>query len=155
MAMSQPEEDRPVLDAVERSGGSFRMYKAEQGKIVRRSTFIAWGVLAAWFGLWLAEQLRGYSGATFLNLVLSKGIPMAAFVGVLALSWWFTYVHRGFSDFLIATEGEMKKVSWSNRREVLGATRVVILMTVVLALMLFFVDLAFINFFRLIGVLKG
>ena len=32
-------------------------------------------------------------------------------------------------DFMIATEGEMKKVNWSTRREILGSTWVVIAVT--------------------------
>ena len=58
------------------------------------------------------------------------------------------------ADFMIATEGEMKKVSWSSRREVVGGTKVVIATTFILALMLWAVDLAFGFFFMEIGVLQ-
>ena len=60
----------------------------------------------------------------------------------------------GCSDFMIATEGEMKKVNWSTRREIIGSTKVVILFTVLLALLLFVVDLSFQALFSWIGVLK-
>jgi preprotein translocase subunit SecE len=63
-------------------------------------------------------------------------------------------VNRKSSDFMIATEGEMKKVSWSSRREVIGSTKVVILFTIALACFLFVVDLAFQTLFSAIGVLK-
>ena len=55
---------------------------------------------------------------------------------------------------MIATQTEMKKVSWSSKREVIGATKVVILFTILLAALLFCVDLVFQFFFRGIGVLK-
>jgi preprotein translocase subunit SecE len=55
---------------------------------------------------------------------------------------------------MIATEGEMKKVSWSTKNEIIGSTKVVIMFTVLLALVLFVVDLAFQTMFSSIGVLK-
>ncbi|MCD6378651.1 MAG: preprotein translocase subunit SecE [Planctomycetes bacterium] len=58
------------------------------------------------------------------------------------------------ADFLIATEGEMKKVSWSSKKELIGATKVVIITTFLLAAMLGAVDLAFAFFFKEIGVLQ-
>jgi preprotein translocase SecE subunit len=64
------------------------------------------------------------------------------------------FVGRKSSDFMIATEGEMKKVSWSRKREVIGSTKVVIMFTLLLALLLFFVDLVFQYIFSEVGVLK-
>ena len=55
---------------------------------------------------------------------------------------------------MIATEGEMKKVSWSTRQEIIGSTKVVIFTTIFLAMLLFLVDLCFMKFFQFIGVLK-
>ncbi|MFQ6049008.1 MAG: preprotein translocase subunit SecE [Phycisphaerae bacterium] len=55
---------------------------------------------------------------------------------------------------MIATEGEMKKVSWSTRREVIGSTKVVIAVVIMLAVMLFVVDTVFAVFFNFIDVLK-
>jgi preprotein translocase SecE subunit len=45
-------------------------------------------------------------------------------------------------------------VSWSTKNEVVGSTKVVILFTLLLAALLFVVDLAFQGFFSMIGVLK-
>ena len=56
---------------------------------------------------------------------------------------------------MIATEGEMKKVNWSTRREILGSTKVVIVSVIILSMILFLVDVAFMGFFILIGVLKS
>ncbi|MCH7993750.1 MAG: preprotein translocase subunit SecE [Planctomycetes bacterium] len=56
---------------------------------------------------------------------------------------------------MIATEGEMKKVSWSSKEEVIGSTKVVIMFTFMLALFLFVVDMVFQQVFKWIGVLKG
>ncbi len=46
-----------------------------------------------------------------------------------------------FADFLIATESEMKKVSWSSRQELLGSTAVVIATVVILAVIIWLADM--------------
>ena len=56
-------------------------------------------------------------------------------------------------DFLIATEGEMKKVNWSTRREILGSTWVVIGLTFVVALIIGVLDLTYSSFFSWVNVL--
>ena len=70
------------------------------------------------------------------------------------LVWWLVGRHRKANDFLVATEGEMKKVNWTSRKEVIGSTKVVIASVILLAVLLFLVDWFFIWFFRLIDVLK-
>ena len=62
--------------------------------------------------------------------------------------------NRGTVEFLIATEGEMKKVNWSTRKEVIGATKVVIVTVLALGFLLFFVNLFFLFLFETIGVLR-
>lgn len=57
-------------------------------------------------------------------------------------------------EFLIATDGEMKKVNWSTRREILGSTWVVIAASFLVAAVLYFVDYAFQTFFHAINVLQ-
>jgi len=59
------------------------------------------------------------------------------------------------ADFMIATEAEMRKVNWPTKREISGSTVVVILGTMLLASMLFVVDIAFAWLFQLVGVLEG
>ena len=58
------------------------------------------------------------------------------------------------ADFMIATEGEMKKVSWSSRKEIMSSTLVVIITVFIMSLLLMFVDLGFSWLFYKIGVLK-
>lgn len=52
--------------------------------------------------------------------------------------WWLST-----KDFFRETNGEMKKVTWPNRNEVVGTTTVVIIATIVFALFLWGCDLAF------------
>ena len=70
------------------------------------------------------------------------------------LTYWLVGVSPRTVEFLIATDGEMKKVNWSSRRDVMGSTWVVILWSVLIAGGLFTVDLAFAKLFQLIGVLQ-
>lgn len=135
-------------------GGLLRQYKPEQGKWTRMGTFVGLMSLVAWGGYFLYERLEIFSGDEPWRLVVSRGIPLAVVVLFGVLAWWVSYSHRSSSDFMIATEGEMKKVNWSTRREIIGSTKVVILFTVLLAALLFAVDLSFQTLFSWIGVLK-
>lgn len=76
------------------------------------------------------------------------------FVGAIVI-YWLVGVRHGTVDFLVATDGEMKKVNWSTRKEIIGSTQVVIVAAILIASILFIIDLAFSNFFKLIGVLEG
>jgi preprotein translocase SecE subunit len=84
----------------------------------------------------------------------------AAGVGLLLLLssiliYYYVAVRPGSAEFLIATDGEMKKVNWSTRRDVMNSTLVVILWAFLLAGGLFIVDGIFATLFELIGVLQA
>lgn len=66
---------------------------------------------------------------------------------------YFVAIKKGSVDFLIATDGEMRKVNWSTRKDVLNSTWVVIGASALLGLFLFGFDSVFASFFDLIGVL--
>ena len=86
---------------------------------------------------------------------LQYGIPALMVVALGLALFWVTGVNRGTCDFFIATEGEMKKVSWSDRNELVGSTKVVIAFTLLLGFLLAVVDMVFIEFFRFINVLRS
>jgi len=71
------------------------------------------------------------------------------------LLYYFVAANKSSAEFLIATDGEMRKVNWSSRKDVLGSTWVVIGASVLLAICLLVVDVAFATFFRSINVLDG
>jgi preprotein translocase SecE subunit len=56
---------------------------------------------------------------------------------------------------MIATEGEMRKVNWSTKREIVGSTILVILLTLFIAIFCQIADLGFSAFFRWFGVLDS
>lgn len=141
---------------------SFGMYKQGQGYWTRLMTFIGGSVMFAWGGAWLAAQVSKINFAknpdgSYVTMdpkyweLLLGGLTL--FIGV-TLCYWLAYVRHGSSEFLIATEGEMKKVNWSSRREIIGSTWVVVGISVLLALCLFIVDLGFSRFFQWIDILE-
>ena len=82
-----------------------------------------------------------------------SGLP-AAFAAV--LGWMvFRIVHfPPFAEFLIATEAEMNKVSWTSKDDLIRATTVVLTTVVLMAVFLFLVDTLWTFILRLIGVLQ-
>ncbi|MBX3364663.1 MAG: preprotein translocase subunit SecE [Phycisphaeraceae bacterium] len=70
------------------------------------------------------------------------------------LIFWFVGVNKRSSEFLIATDGEMKKVNWSTRKEVIGSTWVVIIACLLMASVLFVYDTVLSSFFKFVGVLE-
>lgn len=124
------------------------IYKRSQGKYTRLITVVGVLVLGAWGSWRLAQTLRGYG----VGVYLSFGIPVAVLLALGFLMFWVVNRPRS-ADFLIATEGEMKKVSWSSRQEVIGSTKVVIVTTFILAAILFLVDYIFAAMFRTLGVM--
>jgi preprotein translocase SecE subunit len=133
---------------------AFAMYKPDQGYWTRMSTAIAAGVLVASAAAWAWGQLSVIN-TPFAVQYLQGGVAMVILAVGLAFVYWLCYVKPKSSEFLIATEGEMKKVNWSSRREILGSTWVVITVALVIAVMIFVVDWGFSTFFRAIDVLKS
>jgi preprotein translocase subunit SecE len=121
------------------------IYKRNQGQYTRGVTFLAVVGIALAGAYNLSLQLAGMS--PFVQF----GVPVlvAALIGVAV--FWFVNRPRS-ADFLIATEGEMKKVSWSSRKEIFGSTKVVIVTAFIMAAILFGADQVFINLFRVLNV---
>lgn len=151
------------------AGGNnvFTIYKQSQGKWTRMCTMIGCGLIVLLGGHWLfLHPLSGLSyrlgdmfGAESLKtpgmdtLISAIGATIFVLLG-LYISFRVSYVKPSTGDFFIATEGEMKKVSWSSRQEIIGSTQVVIVTLIFLSVLLFVVDLAFMVLFSEMGVLK-
>jgi preprotein translocase SecE subunit len=86
------------------------------------------------------------------NLLKGLGAAVVLLIGA-GLAYYFSAVHKRFVEFLIATDGEMKKVNWSTARDIRMSTAVVIFAAVTLAGSLFVVDMTFQWFFTSIHVL--
>lgn len=152
--MSDREEPRSA-PAVSTSSGEgampFTLYKPGQGPYVRWCSAIGGGLAAVGAAAFIYDQMTALSDQWDLWKLI---VPAASLVAAAYLIFWLVGQKKPVVDFMIATEGEMKKVNWSSRREVLGATRVVIFTVFALGFLLAAVDLGFILLFEAIKVLK-
>jgi preprotein translocase subunit SecE len=145
------------------------IYKRSQGRRARQLTAAGLAVLALWglhvlraqlaaSGLegtravqWLAGVIRVQAGV--LADVMALGVPfLLAAAGAWAIFRLLN--HPRFADFLIATEAEMAKVSWSTKAELIRATMVVLTSMFLLSLFLYVVDWVWLHIMELIGVLR-
>ena len=89
---------------------ALQIHKKGQGYWTRMMTAIAAGLLVVMGGVWLSDTLRGVRIGNLEPIYVQAG----AFVLVVAVFGFLGYYLIGckdrFVDFLIATEGEMKKV---------------------------------------------
>ncbi len=139
-------------------GGGLKIYKPTQGYYVRMGTAIGAVILIVAGGIFLFNDVAGRFLDTTKNpslLYVQYGMAVAFMLAGGVLLYWIVGLNRKANDFFIATEGEMKKVSWSTRAEIIRSTKVVIVTVVLMAILLFVVDILFMEFFRAIGVLKG
>lgn len=133
--------------------GWFQVYKPTQGYWTRLGTAIGVGVLILWGAAWLFSRLEVYRSTEY-GQYIQVGAAIAWILILGYLLYWLVGKKSQTVDFLIAVEGEMKKVNWSTWPEIVGATKVVILFTILTSIMLFIVDTIFMLFFSTIGVLK-
>ncbi|MHC5004584.1 MAG: preprotein translocase subunit SecE [Planctomycetota bacterium] len=131
------------------------IYKKGQGYWTRLMSAIALGTLIAMGALWIWNELKRVriEGVEPVFVSAAGATIFALIFGIIG----FILIGRKqrVVDFMIATEGEMKKVNWSTRREILGSTWVVIGLTIFIALLCFVVDLLFQRFFMWIDVLES
>jgi preprotein translocase subunit SecE len=123
------------------------LYKPMQGRHARIYTAVGLGIVLV-LGLWrLHETLTEYTLATRYGVPTALGLVLGWFV--------FRLMHYPpFVEFLIATEAEMNKVSWTSREDLYRATTVVLVTVTLVAVFLFGVDWLWSNLLQIIGVLK-
>ncbi len=129
----------------------FHIYKPGQGQMVRWGTAAGAAVIIIGFAIYLQEQLTRWQNMSEWVQYL---IPVLIGAFLAYATFYLLGQHRKVVDFLIATEGEMKKVNWSTRREVIGATKVVIVTVLALGFILFAANILFMLVFESIGVLR-
>ncbi|MBN2563263.1 MAG: preprotein translocase subunit SecE [Phycisphaerae bacterium] len=157
----RPFEDRgPARSGQQPAGreakrGFFDIYKSGQGSHTRLGTAMSTLALVCWLAYFLYQKLELVSENPSTAKLLQVGVSVAVIAVFGLLGYWLLALNRTVCDFLIATEGEMKKVSWTTRKDIIGSTKVVVFVVIALAILLFVVDLFFITFFNSIGVLKG
>jgi preprotein translocase subunit SecE len=80
-------------------------------------------------------------------LWIATMVPAGLFVILGLLVFWLVN-KPSVADFMIAAEGEMKKVSWSSRQEIAVSTSIVIVVVIIMAALLGTTDFGFQLFFQ-------
>lgn len=130
------------------------IYKSGQGYWVRMMSAIGYGLLMLMGLVWVWD---------LADLLTIPGVEQQIFVQAAAvilvgllfgLLGYYLFGRKPIVvDFMIATEGEMKKVNWSSKRELWTSTKAVILLTLFVALACWVLDLGFARFFSWVDVL--
>lgn len=104
------------------------------------------GVPNDWYWLVPYSVDLGANTEKYIPLLFKVHMIMPILMG-LALIWvaWRTVNVPTFADFLIATEAEMNKVSWTNRRRLVQDTVVVLTTVFLFTAFLFVVDIIWIK----------
>ncbi len=133
---------------------AFDIYKRGQGKYTRLCSAFGVAIIAGLgcFQLYNKLQAAELGLSRKMTLWVASMVPAGLFVALGLLIFWLVN-KQSVADFMIAAEGEMKKVSWSSRKEIAISTFVVIVVVILMAVLLGVVDLGFNLFFaEVIGI---
>ena len=122
----------------------FRIYKKGQGKYTRLCSAFAAAVVVGLGCLRLFSKLEVVSWglSNKATLWIATMVPAGLFVILALLIVWLVN-KPSVADFMIAAEGEMKKVSWSSRQEIMVSTMIVIVVVLMMAALLGTTDFGF------------
>jgi preprotein translocase subunit SecE len=120
----------------------FDIYKRGQGKYTRLGSAFGAALISGLGCLQLYRKLQAWD----LGLWIETMVPAGLFVALALLVFWLVN-KPSIANFMVAAESEMKKVSWSSRKEITVSTVIVIVLVVFLAIFLGVTDLSFRVFF--------
>ena len=120
----------------------FDIYKRGQGKYTRLCSAFGIAIIAGLGCLQLYKKLQ----AGDLGLWIETMVPAGLLVVLALLIFWLAN-KPSIADFMIAAEGEMKKVSWSSRQEIAVSTFIVFVVVIIMAVLLGTTDISFRTFF--------
>ncbi len=158
---SSPQKSASSSGNVRKTAGRFfanffsaERYKPNQGFIARVSTAAGLGLIFV-AGLWrFSETLSAVTTPAWVSQPYSRiGIPML----LAAAAAWFVFRlvnQEDFAEFLIATEAEMNKVSWTTWSDLKRATSVVLVTVVLMTTYLWLVDQVWSTVLTWIGVIR-
>lgn len=131
---------------------SLSVYKPGQGYWTRVLSAVGGGALVLAAVAWIWNEMELIRNDYAIYIRAGTAVTLVAVFG--GLLWWVLNKPR-VVDFMIATEGEMRKVNWPTQREIVGSTWIVIMGTFMMALLLWVVNLAFVSLFQAIHILES
>ncbi len=120
--------------------------KFGQGYWTRVMSVVGFGSVAVLGAIWIWRMLDTVS-VGFPSIYLSSSVSLLFLAVIGATLWWFVGQNARSVDFLVATEGEMKKVNWSTKQELVGSTVVVIAVVIIISLFCWLFDFIFSTLF--------
>ncbi len=123
-------------------------YKRNQGRLIRQLTAVALGLVVITGSYTLSQAyLQEYSRS------IKVGLPML----IIAIGLWIVFrvvnLPR-FADFLISVEGEVDKIAWASKPELIRSTLVVLGTMFMMGFLLLFFDFFWQMLFKWISVLQ-
>jgi len=120
----------------------FKIYKRSQGYYTRLyAALISFSIIVV--GCYVLYGKMQVIDNIWVNTLVPAGV--CALLGLLI----FWLVNKPIvADFMIAAEGEIKKVSWSSRKEIIASTMIVVFVVAAMAVMLWVTDMIFQLLFR-------
>ena len=137
-----------TLDSKYAKKGFFSIYKPGQGKWVRWGTVAGLAIVAAAGAAWLGHSQPQIAG---MGVLAQASVASGWMLLWALLTFWLVNTPK-LAEFLIMTESEMRKVSWPSRKEVVNSTKVIIVLTLLLGLLLYGVDVGFMDLFIWMGI---
>jgi preprotein translocase SecE subunit len=134
-----------------KAGSRYEWVKPGQARWVRGSALVMVGAMTA-FGcvalyklpslgsLWWADLWRAVLAGKEISVKPILFPSLAVFAAVMTVAYLLLNREK-WAEFLIETEGELRKVSWPARKGYLGSATVVVLVVVIVSLFLHFVDM--------------
>ena len=117
-----------------------KIYKRGQGYYIRLYTALALFFIVATGSYVLNRKLLN------TGIWIEALVPAAVCIGFGLLIYWLVNTPK-IADFLISSEGEVKKVSWSSRKEITASAIIVISVVLTMAVMLWAADMLFSHLF--------
>lgn len=116
------------------------IYKSGQGYWTRIMSVVGFGLIVLLGAHWIFDMIdsRGVGGVG--HRYVAFGVALAVALVGAGLIYYYCGINPRTVDFFVATEGEMKKVNWSTRREIVGSTVLVIIISTVIALYCWVLD---------------
>jgi len=116
----------------------FDIYKKGQGKYTRLCSTFAALIIIGLGCMQIYKKLQQNE----LGLWVETIVPAGLFL-VLAILILYLVNKPSIADFMIAAEGEVKKVTWAKKGEIFVSTFIVIAVVIIMSIVLGFTDLAF------------
>jgi len=123
---------------------ALKIYKHGQAGYTRMGSAVGLAVIVAVSSYKLYERLMDMTWIESKNtrMMVATMVPSAVFV-ILGFLIYLLINKPAVSDFLIASEGEVKKVNWSSRKEIAVSTFIVIVVVAIVSVILGVADLFF------------